>query len=326
MSMVTVFRDKFARSWPEREKPLRCTDRAEVLSLGEALDRSYPTDAHFAAYVTSNGHRLNCDVFAQGVSVELTCIVFDIDGPGHAATREWRRELREKVCALAEVHPRPFYYETRGGARIVYRQAEPTILRSREDGDEWSSLYLVAVEHMKRRFDIEADPACKDWQRLYRLPHATRDAGGEPENWPAYHNVDDIGSLVIEADWADVDRAKASSPKAFRKARELVFTAGGGDGLLFQLLRARGDVGGEAPRGGWICHCPNRSQHTVASDGTDSTIVYPAGYRAATGEATDLGHIHCLHTHCESFSPRDWLRFFSDAEIEAARRIVGRAA
>lgn len=319
---VTVVRDKFARSWPERTdrktgelKALRSSDRADVLPLGEALERAYASDAHFAAYASPTGYRLNCEALAQGVEVALSCVVFDVDGPGHAATPAWRRDLRERVCALAEVHPRPFYAETRGGARIIYTQAEPTIIRSRDDAEQWSRVYLTACAYLNRRFGIEADTACKDWTRLFRTPHATRDAGGEPENLPAYPNPHDIGPLEIDASWDDVEHVKATS-KAFRKARDLVFVGGNGDGLLYWLLRNRGDVGGETA-GGWICRCPNREQHSTNTDGTSSTIVYPA----AAGK--QLGAICCKHGHCEHFRPQEWLRFFSDSEIEAAQRAAG---
>lgn len=325
---VTVVRGKFARSWPERIdrktgelKVLRPSDRADVLPLGEALERTYASDAHFAAYASPNGYRLNCEALAHGVEVSLTCVVFDVDGPGHAATPTWRRDLRERVCALAEVHPRPFYAETRGGARIIYTQAEPTIIRSRDDAEQWSRVYLTACAYLRRRFGIEADTACRDWQRLYRAPHATRDAGGEPENLPAYPNPHDIGPLEIDASWDDVEHVRATS-KAFRKGRDLVFTGGNGDGLLYWLLRHRGDVGSEAPRGGWVCRCPNRAAHTTGTDGTDATVVY----QAASGK--ELGAIHCLHAHCQGIDSKGWLRFFSDSEIEAARRAagIGRAA
>ena len=74
----------------------------------------------------------------------------------------------------AAAHPNPYYYETRGGGRIVYVQAEPTVLRSQADAIAWRQEYAIAVAHLARVFGIVADPACSDWQRHYRLPRATR--------------------------------------------------------------------------------------------------------------------------------------------------------
>src|SRR5690606_33165737 len=114
--------------------------------------------------------------------------------------------------------------------------------------------YTIACVYLRRRFGIVADGSCCDWTRLFRLPHATREPEGRPENWPEYLDPYSIGPLEIHATHEDVETARAST-RTFDKSRELVFT-GGGDGLLYHLLRARGDVGGEAPRGGWICRCP----------------------------------------------------------------------
>lgn len=317
MSTVTVFRDKFARGWPRHEQG----ERGYVLDLGQALDREYSTDAHFAAYCTPNGRRLVREAIDQGVAIELTCIVFDVDcaethGTAEPVPVRWRHELREKVIAMAAAHAAPFFYETRGGARIVYRQTEPTILRSQADALEWSKIYAVAVAHIEDRFGIVADPACCDWQRLYRLPRATRDVGGRPENHPFWGDHTAIGTLLIEASWGDVAKAKKEAARTFREPRDVPSYTGTGDGLLFWALKQRGDVIGKAVRGGWICRCPNRQQHTTNTDGSDSTVVYPA----SDGQ---LGWLCCKHGHCCNLTIRDWLRMFSDAEIDAARQVAG---
>lgn len=318
MTPITIFRDKFARSWPtlDSEKPWRGSDRGKVDELGAALDRAYQGDAHFSAYHSPEGKRLNLQAFKEGLKVELQAIVFDVDGPGHVATPEWRRETREKVVTLAAVHPNPFYYETRGGARIVYRQAEPTILECDADALEWSRIYTIAVAHLAQQFDLAADPSCCDWQRLYRLPRATRDPGGLPENHPYWGDANNIGTLTIEASWADVTKATKQNERAFSERRELPEFAGGGDGLLFWALKLRGDVFREAPRGGWVCRCPNHRQHTSNTDGSDSTVVYPA----SRGQ---VGFICCRHAHCVGNTLRDWLSYFSDSELEAARQAAG---
>src|SRR5882757_3055364 len=105
---------KFCRSWPARpDKPLRASDRAYTLELGAALERPYTTDAHFTAYATPNGHRLNRAALDQGIAVELGAVVFDVDAPGHVATPEWRAETRARVLDLAKAHPDPYFYETK---------------------------------------------------------------------------------------------------------------------------------------------------------------------------------------------------------------------
>ncbi len=287
------------------------------MELGAALERDYSTDAHFAAYRAPNGRRLSRHAIDELGALELAVIVFDVDGPNHQATDEWRRELRVKVQSLATKHPGPYYYETRGGARIVYRQGEPTVLRNQADAKAWSREYAVACAYLHRTFAIEADGACSDWQRLYRLPHATRD-GERPENLPTYGDTGAIGTLVIDATAEDVALAEARAKRTFReRPRRAAPRTTSGQGLFFYLLHARGDVDGDtAPRGGWIVRCPNRAQHTVNTDWTTSTVLYPP-------DEGELGYVECKHAHCSDLTTKEWLRLFSESEIDSARRVAG---
>jgi hypothetical protein len=255
--------------------------------------------------------------------VELGAVFFDFDcaethGTKKPAPEAWRRSLREKVLRLFDAHGTGFYYETRGGARVVYVQEEPTIIGSHEAAIEWSQGYAVLVANLARRFDLHADPACNDWQRLFRAPRATRDGAARPENWPVFGDANQIADLFIEASLEDLETARRAS-KAFRadRTRDLEAPGAVDAGLLPWLLRLRGELGGDAPRGGWIALCPNRAEHTTKTDGTDGTICYPA---RAGGE---LGSIHCLHAHCQRFTSKDWLTFFSDAEKAEARVRAG---
>jgi hypothetical protein len=320
VTAVTLLRDKFARGWPRHEHG----SPGYVLPLARVLERQYTTDAHFAAYRTPNGRRLVRDAIDRGISIELTTIVFDVDcplthGTSEPAPEAWRCESRERVRALAELHPNPYYYETRGGARIVYSQAEPAIVRTHGDARKWSQDYAIAVAYLARTVGIVADAACSDWQRLFRVPRATRSPGGKPENWPTSGDPERIGGLLIQAAEADVAAATRASI-TFRKARAATrSTCGsGGYGLFYHALRLRGHVGKEATRGGWIALCPNRNQHSVDTDWSDATIVVPPG------AGHEIGLVLCKHGHCwERFTVQQWLRMFSDSELEAARSVAG---
>lgn len=319
MTLVSVMRDRYVKGWPQH------VDGEFIyrLELGEALERAYTTDAHLVAYPTPNRRRLKREALDHGVSVELSAIFFDFDcaathGTKEPAPESWRRELRDKVCRLFEAHGAGYYYETRGGARVVYQQDEPTVISSHEDALEWSRGYVVLVANLKRRFGLDADPSCKDWQRLFRAPHATRTPGGRPENWPTFGDPSRIADLFIEASAEDVAEATRTS-REFRTDRTRNLNAPGAvdEGLLPWLLQLRDELGDNAPRGGRIALCPNRSQHTVKTDGTDATVCYPAR------DGGELGSIHCLHAHCQQFTPKDWLEFFSDAEKDLARERAG---
>ena len=319
MARVTVMRDKYVKGWPRHEHG----DRAWPMDLSRALKLGYSTDAHFTAYQSPNDRRLVREAIEQLDGIEMTAAVFDVDCPETHGTPEpapevWRLALRAKMRGLAEAHAGGYCYETKGGARIVYTLGEPFILRSQNDAAEWSQRYAVAVAYLARRFEIVADPACNDWQRMYRLPHATRAPGGEPEDWPTLGDVDAIGALKIEASSADVVVADGAT-NAFRKCRSRPLAAhgDGGDGLFYWLLRGRGDVGAAAARGGWVALCPNRRRHTTKTDGSDSTVVYPPG------PDEQLGLICCKHAHCVGLRAKDWLGLFSDNELEAGRRAAG---
>jgi hypothetical protein len=325
VTAITVL-DRYARSYPTLDpaKPWRECDRGRLVDLRDALSADYPSDAHFAAYASPDGRRLNSESLATlADGLEITVGVFDIDcplthGTPEPAPESWRREIRARVVAFAVDHPDPLWYETRGGGRIVYRLAERTILRSKDDAVAWARGYHVAVAHLGRHYGIEADPACADWQRLYRLPFATRTEGGRPERWCTWGEWDRIGTLVIDASAEDVERAKARST-VFRAPRARALSAGiGGDGLFFHLLRGRGHVGREHPRGGWIAICPNRAQHSTDTDGSDTTIVVPPK------DGGETGLLICKHAHCaDRFTVAEWLRMFSESELESARRAAG---
>lgn len=319
-SSVSVMRTKYAKSWPRHAHG----DAAYVLPLGVALTRTYRSDAHFAQYRSPNGRRLAAEALEQGVGVNLEVIAFDVDcpethGSSKPAPEQWRHCMRDKMRALSRTHPHPYYYETRGGARIVYRQEEPTLLRTRDDGREWARTYAVALAYLARCFGIHADPACADWQRLYRLPHATREQNEGPENWSVLGDAACIGALTINATQEDVDRAMRAS-KAFRVPRIANLapcTQQDGYGLLYHALRARGAVFDRRPDGAFVVRCPRELQHTSGRTGDGSTLLY----LPAPGE--QVGAIHCLHGHCAGVDVRGWLREFSTDELEAARQAAG---
>ena len=321
-SPITIVRDRYAKGWPRHADG----ERAYVLGLGEALTRTYRSDAHFVQYATPNDRRLTREAFDEGVIVRMNVIVFDVDcadthGSSQPAPERWRAELGTKVEALSEAHPAPYFYETRGGARIVYRVGAPFEITSQAGAREWSQHYAIALAYLSRQFGIGADPACHDWQRLFRLPFATRDKGAKPEAWPTRGDAHKIGTLQIPASAADVDAARASS-KAFSTSRISALTpcTSSGEGLLFHLLRARGDVLREHTQpGAYVIRCPREFEHSTGRTGDGSSLLYSP----AAGE--EVGAIHCLHNHCAHMTVRDWVRCFGQIEIDDARRAAGMA-
>jgi len=317
MTEATVVRDRYVKGG----------DRAYIHPIGRLLRRRFTTDAHFTGYVAER--RLSRATLEQGVVAHMQWIIFDVDcqevhGSRQPAPVTWRHSFNERLRKLGASHPNPFAYHTRGGARIVYGLADPFVISSRGDARKWSQDYAVALANLVRRFGITGDPACHDWTRLFRLPHATRTPAGEPECWPTLGDPYDIGVLRLDASAVDVSAARASS-KAFATPRILnsAPSTSNGRGLLYHLLASRGDVlRKHGAEGACVVRCPRESEHSTGRTGDGSTLLYPP----AAG--CEVGAIHCMHSHCSGMTVRDWVRCFSESELADARRAarVERAA
>jgi hypothetical protein len=198
---LLVLPDARTRAWPQH------TDAPVVraVSLPDALRGSWATDAHTAAYLAPDPATRLCNtdgagtpVWALGVVPRMVLLVVDVDHapthegntarkaeklPGLSAPEEWRVAERAKVDALRAVHPGVVMYETRGGYRLVAQLPNPVPIDSEAAKASWRRWYVSQLGYLSRAYAIEGDPACSDWTRLYRLPHATR-GGGVPEALP----------------------------------------------------------------------------------------------------------------------------------------------
>lgn len=327
--LVTVLREQKVKGWPDDDgKEPRADDKAYVLPLSRALSRTYKTDAHLAQYVTPNGRRMKTAAASQeDIAVQMHVIVFDVDceashGKGVATPISWRAEVRERVLALVSAHPGAVYYDTKGGARIIYRLPIPHVITCPEDALQWKQDYAITAAYLRRVFGVEADMACADWTRLFRLPFATRQPGGEPEKWDTSENFDSVASLWFEPTDEDHALARELLPRAFEERAERPFTpytGGDGYGVFFHALRARGHIVRPHGRNGYVIRCPNHEQHSSGRIGDRSTLLY-----TPSNSSESLGWINCLHGHCQHQKPRDWLRMFADHEISAAQAASGR--
>src|SRR5262249_44661739 len=103
--------------------------------------------------------------------------------------------------------------------RIVFGLATPFVLRTPNDAAAWKLMYQRWCCYLAREFTIVADPSCADWSRLYRLPHATRDEGGQPEQLEAFGNIETLGTwnvtpskINLEADAQIASTLSQTSP------------------------------------------------------------------------------------------------------------------
>lgn len=317
MTLVTVLRSPHLKGWPKNEQG----GQTDLVLLSQALVQAYSTDAHFAQYQSPIRRRLTKGAAERLGSVTLDVISFDVDCPETHGTptpapESWREQERDKLRALWAVHPGMFAYETRGGYRFLYRQPLPTLITNAADALSWSQDYTICRMYLHRCFGFEIDKSCADWQRLFRLPRATRDGKDRPEDWPMYGNPESIATLVIEPSELDLSNARACKAFKKRKVLDLKPCRSDGHGLLYHALSARRDILGPH-EGGYLIRCPRESAHSCGSTGDTSTVLY----LPANGK--ELGFIYCKHSHCVELSVRDWLRCFSDSELDAARERAG---
>ena len=275
--------------------------KVDYLPLKEALGRSYGSDAHIAAYsVPSVARRLSRDaVGAIEGGVQMVAVLFDIDGHAAQNIDAWFDDERPKIKALLAAHPAAHVYRTRGGYRIVYRTSGPILITDRSDASAWSSLYGAWTKHLRRCFGIVADPACKDWQRLYRAPRATRDPGGSPEDREVISNPDVVGTWGWgQLSATDLDENENGSHLALVTS-----------GRLIDAFRSRGWLGTQIEPGKHTARCPWERGHSTGASMDGSTVLYePQGDRT-------LGYLHCSHASCATRTVPDVLALFSDEEL-----------
>jgi hypothetical protein len=327
--LVPVLQRQAIRGWPRYEKG----GHAGYTPLHDALTVRHPTDAHFAAYsVPSLRRRLTLEALRRAElpdGVPMVAAVFDVDcreahvaGVPLAADTWWLGELA-KLDGLRARHPGAFIYRTRGGYRIVYGLEAPVVLRDASDGAKWSSRYAQWVAYLRRAFSIDADAACADWPRLFRLPHATRVEGGGSEERETIGDPSQIGPWTCEPTAEDVAAAEGMRPKTrgreVRRPRPCRVSAEVpiGSGVLFHAFEARGEIGTAVEAGKWKAACPWESEHSKGERFDGSTVLY------APSAGGELGWLHCSHAHCTGRDMRDVLAHFTDDELARAREAAG---
>ena len=174
--------------------------------LARVLFEDFESDAHFLAYSCPGfPARVNQCVFSllPGTVVRMVLQVFDVDCPDshrshggdhkQPAPDSWWDEECIKLRNLFARHPGAFVYRTKGGYRIVYIRTRPFQIHGKDSSDAWAYDYFRCCCYLARAFGITADPACANWNRLYRAPCATRDKNAGPEDRQSVGDSDDVG-------------------------------------------------------------------------------------------------------------------------------------
>jgi hypothetical protein len=336
-------------SWPKHEH----AGLAPQVPVCQALTTRYATDMHVQpAHVLGLERRLGRAVLDEKLEVVRIGVMFiDVDcKDAHVGktpiTDEWRSDFQRKFERLQAVAPGGFAYFTRGGARITYRFAPVIELYSAADALFWRSYYLSILAYLARKFEIEADPACGDFTRLFRTPHATREGIASPEERGYVGGSPfDLGTWRVELASEDLAAGlslvekklkltTASSARRLRVARDGITSDVGHDavnddgdddeadlapatlGYLGLALRARGDLGAAIEPGAWRIRCPFDGVHTTGEAFDSSTVYY------GPPEAGLPGFIHCLHAGCIDRSQDEFQASFGRTDLNAARRLA----
>ena len=290
MNAVPVFATKFVKGWPEHPEG----ERADYMTIAQAMTKRFSSDAHFTAYsVPSVARRLATDaVFAELESAPLVLLVIDVDA-GKSVTPEWWGGEREKIDCLLGDQPDGFVYRTRGGYRIVYSLVTPVHLACTADAERWKAQYTAWLDHIESLYGIVADRACKDWTRLYRLPFVIRE--GERQELETIGDPNAIGtwSVVVVVPEPEPRRAKSSSG---------TYTPKPGDFDIDSFMSAHypGVPSRNVSDGRrWDVECPWVHEHS-SNSGKRETMVF------ANAVHDDRPGFKCQHEHC---SNRKWQDF-----------------
>lgn len=250
--LIPVVAHARVTAWP----PNLQQDEGGYVTLTQVLVDAYRCDAHFAAYSRPDKPpRLKNDalpLLGDNSGVTMVLMVFDVDCEKAHSTKQpasdsWFAAECKKLDRLDTTWPGIFVARSKGGYRIVYRLAKLFPICDDDAKSAWTLYYRGCCAYLAREFGIVADPACADWTRLYRVPHATRDPEIGPEERDVRgdpHNVGVWGYFPM-GDSLDADIAAASTVAKDSKAwRERV---------LNPLLRRKRELEGMPP------HTPKRA-------------------------------------------------------------------
>lgn len=120
--------------------------------------------------------RLATDAWKHEGGVRMQLLLTDIDASDKRASDEWWAAQGAALEAFLTAHPGAFVARSRGGLRIYQVLAEPFLIDSDARADEWKARYTAWCELVRALpwAGAKVDET-KDWARLQRIPHDTRD-------------------------------------------------------------------------------------------------------------------------------------------------------
>lgn len=251
--------------------------------------------------------------------MQLLCFDFDCKAAhstGTEAPPSWRLEFWRAALRCLQRHPGGWGWDSRGGARLLWRLPQPWPLSSPAHAQEWSCYYRAFCLYLAEQFGLQADRLV-DWTRLFRLPGADRGRGFEPGRQPLGPPPAQLGAFALPAPQLfELAQRARLQPASAVAASSYPLRLGApfnplAAGLLPTLLWQRGALGRELAPGKWCVRCPGPgNEHGLASD----SVCWASG---------EIGVLFCSHDRCQGWVERGLegaLSLFSEAEFAAAAR------
>lgn len=146
-----------------------------IVDLQDALFAAHNNFAHFTTGVCYiDGQRVSDQPrfsvsgrYPENWTWRFHAVAVDVDAPGKQRTAEWWESQLACLAKLGDVFETAYWYQTRGGYRLVWRTREPLALAAYLDT-------LRRLYSLLKTVGVRPDEFY-DWTRLYMLPNVIRD-------------------------------------------------------------------------------------------------------------------------------------------------------
>ena len=184
--------------YPDRhaKKPGNSREYAQLTKATwpQPFEAEYSSDAHFWPYLIYQNDEptdlqvgVNCfrgkpASMADNEAVKLHYVVLEWDSEDHSEmSPEDRVGFLNQLFHIPETSPAhkiSCFYWTRGGARLIYRLADPI------DWSEYEAINRGLAFEISKHTGYQCDPTTSQWSRGYRLPKVVRQDGkGNGRSW-----------------------------------------------------------------------------------------------------------------------------------------------
>lgn len=183
-------------SWPANKS----APRAPIVTLAEALTETFEGEKPNMRWhqdgrcylMQCAPHRLKSGADSaprlagkawEKTPIAMQLLLTDVDASGKKEpgfdSGAWWSAQAAAIEAFLDNHPGAFVASSRGGLRIYQVLAQPFIIDSQQRATEWKQRYTAWAGHVRGFPWVNAAQGgaddLKDWTRLQRIPHDTRD-------------------------------------------------------------------------------------------------------------------------------------------------------